>query len=205
MNSFLTITGKFSVMIGTLLLVFGSCERHSELTKEIINNNNNNHIQRRYSRFLTISSKCSELSPTPTLKWPGRNPMQITCNTSSAYHVQVSCYVPLGMKGQLSYYVWQSLYRIDLSFILLAEPLNRQQARWPIFVQIRSNVDRSAGQASTIPPWSTAWCYLLLSPPQEWKVLGSNPACAGIFYGVESYQWLKHWHSSGYPARRLAL
>ena len=24
------------------------------------------------------------------------------------------------------------------------------------------------------------------------------------FFGVESYQWLKHWHSSGYPARRLA-
>ena len=26
-----------------------------------------------------------------------------TCNTSSAYHVQASCYVPLGAKGQLSY------------------------------------------------------------------------------------------------------
>ena len=25
------------------------------------------------------------------------------------------------------------------------------------------------------------------------------------FFGVESYQWLKHWHSSGYPARRPAL
>ena len=25
------------------------------------------------------------------------------------------------------------------------------------------------------------------------------------FFGVESYQWLKNWHSSGYPARRLAL
>ena len=25
------------------------------------------------------------------------------------------------------------------------------------------------------------------------------------FSGVESYQWLKNWHSSGYPARRLAL
>ena len=27
-------------------------------------------------------------SPTRTLKWPGRNRVQITCNTSSAYHVQ---------------------------------------------------------------------------------------------------------------------
>ena len=67
------------------------------------NNNNNNRIQRSYSRFFTISSQSRELSPTRTLKWPGRNRVQITCNTSSAYHVQVSCYVPLGTKGQLSY------------------------------------------------------------------------------------------------------
>ena len=43
-------------------------------------NNNNNSIQRRYSRFFTISSQRRELSPTRTLKWPGRN----TC----ANHVQ---------------------------------------------------------------------------------------------------------------------
>ena len=66
------------------------------------NNNNNNRIQRRYLRFFTISSQRRELSPTRMLKWPGRNHVQITCNTSSAYHVQVSCYVPLGTKGQLS-------------------------------------------------------------------------------------------------------
>ena len=53
--------------------------------------------------FLKISSQRRELSPTRTIKWPGRNRVQITCNTSSAYHVQVSCYVPLGTKGQLSY------------------------------------------------------------------------------------------------------
>ena len=63
----------------------------------------NNRIQRRYSRFFTISSQRRELSPTRTLKWPVRNRAQITCNTSSAYHVQVSCHVPLGTKGQLSY------------------------------------------------------------------------------------------------------
>ena len=34
-NSFLTKTGKLPVMIGTLLYVFGSCERHSELTEEM--------------------------------------------------------------------------------------------------------------------------------------------------------------------------
>ena len=51
-------------------------------------NNNNNRIQRRYSRFFTISSKRRELSLTRTLNWPRRNRVQITCNTSSAYHVQ---------------------------------------------------------------------------------------------------------------------
>ena len=67
------------------------------------NNNNKNRIQKRYSRFFTISSQRCELSPSRTLKWPGRNRVQITCGTSNAYKVQVSCYVPLGTKGQLSY------------------------------------------------------------------------------------------------------
>ena len=67
------------------------------------NNNNNNRIQRCFSRFFTISSQRRELFPTCTLKWPGSNRVQITCNTSSTYHVQVSCYMPLGTKGQLSY------------------------------------------------------------------------------------------------------
>ena len=38
--------------------------------------------------LFTISSLRRELSPTRTLKWPRRNHVQITCNTSSAYHVQ---------------------------------------------------------------------------------------------------------------------
>ena len=61
----------------------------SERLQECNNNyHNNNRIQRRYSRSFTISSLLRELSPTRTLKWPGRNRVQITCNTSSAYHVQ---------------------------------------------------------------------------------------------------------------------
>ena len=35
LNSFLTITGQFSAIAGTLLYGFGSCERHSELTEEM--------------------------------------------------------------------------------------------------------------------------------------------------------------------------
>ena len=69
----------------------------------LLDNDNNNRIQRRYSRIFTISSQRRELSPTRTLKWPVRNHVKITCNTTSAFHVQVSCYVPLGTKGQLSY------------------------------------------------------------------------------------------------------
>ena len=52
------------------------------------NNCNNKRIQRRNSRLFTISLLLREPSPTRTLKWPGRNCVQITCNTSSAFHVQ---------------------------------------------------------------------------------------------------------------------
>ena len=31
------------------------------------------------------------------------------------------------------------------------------------------------------------------------------PLVPGSFFGVESYQWLRNWHSSAYPARRLVL
>ena len=44
-------------------------------------------IIRRKSRFFTISLR-REPSPKRTLKWPGRNRVQITCNTSRDYHVQ---------------------------------------------------------------------------------------------------------------------
>ena len=38
--------------------------------------------------FFTITSLINELSPARTLNWPGHIRVQITCNTSSAYHVQ---------------------------------------------------------------------------------------------------------------------
>ena len=48
--------------------------------------------------------------------------MQITCNTSSVYHMQhaVCHLVP---KDRLAINIWQSLNRIYFSFIMLAEPL----------------------------------------------------------------------------------
>ena len=64
------------------------CEVYSGFclaNKEI---NNNNRIQRRHSRFSTISSLRREPSPTRTLFWPGHNRVQIMCNTSSTYYVR---------------------------------------------------------------------------------------------------------------------
>ena len=51
-------------------------------------NHHHHRIQRRNLRFFTISSLCCESSPTYMLKWPGRSRVQITCNTSSANHMQ---------------------------------------------------------------------------------------------------------------------
>ena len=51
----------------------------------------------------TISSLCRKPSPTRTLEWRGRNRVQITCSTSSVYYGNMSCLVPRGKKGQLSY------------------------------------------------------------------------------------------------------
>ena len=57
-------------------------------------------------------------------------------------------------------------------------------------------------------------CYHCTRPPRwpSGKASASRAEGPGFesclrrdFFGVESYQWLKNWHSSGYPARRLAL
>ena len=83
------------------------------------NNNNDDdddddRIERSKSRFFfiffyTISSLRRELCPTRRLKWPGLNRVQITSDSSSAYHVQHigrpsrgTCRVPCGTKGKLS-------------------------------------------------------------------------------------------------------
>ena len=46
------------------------------------------HSKAQFKIYFTISSLRLEPSPTRTLKRPGRNRVQITCNTSSAHHVQ---------------------------------------------------------------------------------------------------------------------
>ena len=56
--------------------------------------------------------------------------------------------------------------------------------------------------------------HLLFLPPRwpSGKASASRAEDPGFdcrlcrdFFGVESYQWLQNWNSSGYPARRLAL
>ena len=97
----------------------------STMTLNNNNNNNNSRIQRCYSRFFTISSQCRELSPTRTLKWPRRNRVQIKCNTSSAYHVQHVMLRATWYEGTGQLLSLTELNCIYLSFILLAESLNR--------------------------------------------------------------------------------
>ena len=63
--------------------------------------------------------------------------------------------------------------------------------------------------------WLSIWLGGSSLRPPRWpsgKAFASRAGDPGFesrlrrdFFGVESYQWLKHWHSSGYPARRLAL
>ena len=64
---------------------YGSFMSSSCESKCNCNNSNNNHIQICNSRFFLVSCKRSLIC---TLKWPGCNCVQVTRNTSSAYHVQ---------------------------------------------------------------------------------------------------------------------
>ena len=57
-----------------------------------------------------------ELSPTRTLKRPGRNRVQITCNSSSAYHVQHVVLRATWYEGTAQL-LRQNLNRVYFSFI----------------------------------------------------------------------------------------
>ena len=61
------------------------------MTTRANNNANNNFNSNNTNNNRTKRRNCSlyrELSPTCTLKWPGRNRVQTSCNTSGAHHVQ---------------------------------------------------------------------------------------------------------------------
>ena len=88
----------------------------------ITKDNNNDCIQRCSLRFFTIfdciqvcrSSLCRKVPPTYTLKWPRRNRVQITCNTSSANHVQhVMCHLVRRDSSATKF------DRVEIAFILV--------------------------------------------------------------------------------------
>ena len=60
-------------------------------------------------------------------------------------------------------------------------------------------------------PWDTLACCWDVKQPTNKQTASraEDPVFESRLrrdlFGVESYQWLKNWHSSGYPARRLAL
>ena len=57
---------------------------------------------------------------------------------------------------------------------------------------------------SSVVSWAP--CFVLLTQcASRAEGPGFESRLRRDFFGVELYQWLKNWHSSGYPARRLAL
>ena len=83
------------------------------------NNNNNNCIQRCNSRFFRISSLHREPSPTHPLKWARCNHVQITCNTSSVYHMQHVVLPTKWYKGTAQLLSLTEFKSIYLSFFFL--------------------------------------------------------------------------------------
>ena len=69
--------------------------------------------------FFTISSLCRKPSPTRMLTWPAHNRVQITYNTSSAYHVQHVMTRATWYEGtaQLSSLTELKLHLLELYFI----------------------------------------------------------------------------------------
>ena len=101
-------------------------DRNLILSREQVNDNNNNHNQRGKSRFFLQPPLCAThrlqhvLSSGPdsiVCKWRATHRALITCN--------MWCYVSHVVKGQLSYYGWQSWNRIYFSWCLF-----RQKRSW---------------------------------------------------------------------------
>ena len=105
-GSFLRSSHTSDLQIDFLVQHCTCCHTETEVAHQTCYDNDNNRIQRRKSRFFTISSLRRELSPTRTLKG--------ALAQSCANHVQlikrisrVTCYVPRGTKRQLSFLVGQ--------------------------------------------------------------------------------------------------
>ena len=94
--------------------------------------------------------------------WPGRNRMQITCNTSSSCHVQYIVLYATWYEGTAQLLSLIELKSHLLSFILLAEPLTDE-----------------GGEETGVPgenPWRRAFrkCHIL-KPEDSSSKRDSNP------------------------------
>ena len=137
----------------------------------------------------------------------------IVCKSHATHRVLIMCnmlcFVPRGTKRQLSYWVWQSLNRIYLSFISLAEPLTDEGGQktkapgdspwwWA------SLTDESIGLAGVgLSPWLVVLCCRAVSPhePAPYnlhnsmftdtiKKMSTEEQQAKWLPLVESYRWV---------------
>ena len=142
---------------------------------------------------------------------------------SCANHVQhikrlsrATCSAPLGTKGQLSCYAWQSWYQWRF-FI------------FPCLVEINESIRTLSELVLQYPlSWTSTqysfqiWCYscfeifflfcvhclvglVVKASASRAEDPGFKPRLRWDFSRVESYQWLRNWRSRGYPGRHLVL
>ena len=153
------------------------------------NNNNNNSIQRRILRWFTMSSLRLEPSPTRTLKCPGRNRVQIMCNTLSVYHVRHVVLRATWYEGTALLLSLTGFKSNSFNFILLAEPLT--DANVPL-------TDMTEGEFLRISSIHMAGYLLLFLDRLAGLVVKASTSRAedprfksrlrGEFFRVESYQ-----------------
>ena len=143
---------------------------------------------------------------------PGRNHLQIMCNTSSAYKYIMSYYMSRGRKGQLSYEVWQGLNHIHLSFILLVEPLTNEGGEetgapgenpwWRASVVLHAAHRHDASVRALLPQghqgcadtdgitthhWTDfSWDHYT---PLNWFLMGSLHTTELISHGITTHHW----------------
>ena len=138
--------------------------------------------------------------------------------------MQVSCYRPGGVQGQLSYQVWQSSNHIYLSFILFAEPLTDEGGEETgvlgenlgevfAFVTVQSlyrwshSIFRCGGECRSQVAWSL--CFLELSsadPAYQWEGWPTQLVCQwldpcmaagrGVGQGFDLI-WFLYWEDDG--------
>ena len=119
-----SITARPLMKYSQMIYISAFCNNHNNYNNNNNNINNDNRIQRRNLRFFTISSLHRQPSATPTLKWPGRNHVQITCNTSSAYHMQHVVLHATWYEGTVLLLSLTEFKSHLFDYILLAKPLS---------------------------------------------------------------------------------